>query len=64
MRFGLRRLLVVLTIPLVLALLAAGGCTSAFGVGGEDGFGLRTSVGMDGKIVDISPADGNGNVQP
>jgi hypothetical protein len=50
---------------LVLALLTGiAGCTTSFGVGGEGGVGLRTSVGMDGKIVEIAPADGNGEVQP
>ncbi|MFI5379442.1 MAG: hypothetical protein ACHRHE_09105 [Tepidisphaerales bacterium] len=48
-----------------LLLLVAGvclsGCTGAFGVGGEDGVGLKSSVGMDGKIVEIAPADGNGD---
>ncbi len=48
----------------LLVLLAAAflsGCTGAFGVGGENGIGLKSSIGMDGKIVEISPADGNGD---
>ncbi|MGA2500466.1 MAG: hypothetical protein ABSH20_22205 [Tepidisphaeraceae bacterium] len=48
---------------LLLLVVAAAltGCTGAFGVGGEDGVGLKSSVGIDGKIVEIAPADGNGD---
>ena len=39
------------------------GCTGAFGFGGEDGVGLKSSVGIDGKIVEIAPTDGNGDTK-
>ena len=46
---------------LLVAIVSLTGCTGAFGVGGEDGLGVKSSVGMDGKIVEIAPADGNGD---
>jgi hypothetical protein len=48
---------------LLIVAVYLSGCTGAFGVGGGEGFGLKSSVGMDGKIVEISPADGNGDAK-
>jgi hypothetical protein len=45
---------------LMLMLMVVAGCTSSFGLGGEKGVGVKTAVGMDGKIVEIVPTDGNG----
>lgn len=46
---------------LLIAFILAG-CTGSLGVGGEDGVGVRSSIGVDGKILEIAPTDGDGYV--
>lgn len=46
---------------LLVMLIVVTGCTSSLGLGGQKGVGLRSSLGMDGKIVEITPTDGNGD---
>jgi hypothetical protein len=48
---------------LLLTALLLAGCTGSLGVGGEDGVGVRSSVGIDGKILEIAPTDGDGDAQ-
>jgi hypothetical protein len=46
---------------LLIAFILAG-CSGSLGIGGEDGVGVRSSVGIDGKILEIAPTNGDGEV--
>jgi hypothetical protein len=49
-----------LVLLLCLSLLALAGCSSTIGFGDDDGVGLRSSIGKEGKIFVVEGTDGNG----
>jgi predicted small secreted protein len=45
---------------LCLCLLPLTGCTSAIGFGDDNGVGLKSSVGKEGKVFVVEATDGDG----
>lgn len=41
-------------------LMIVGGCTTSVGFGDDPGFGVKTVVAKDGKIVSLETTDGDG----
>ena len=47
-------------ILLTLACFGLAGCTTSFGVGDDNGFGVNGTLAKDGKIASLDLTDGDG----